>query len=109
MGWYDSVLVTKPDKTTEKLGPFTTDDTGGTYTPYTPTQMGNYSFQMSFPGQTLSGTNPPPGGYSAAIQAYVGDFYAASTQQYRYTYSATNTSRFYTAKSLSNTILDTTN
>ena len=73
-----TVKVTKPDGTTENLGPFTADDTGGTHAPYTPNQSGNYSFQMSFPGQTLAGANPPPTGYSSAVKDYIGDYYEPS-------------------------------
>jgi outer membrane protein assembly factor BamB len=78
-----TVLVTLPDGTTAKLGPFTTDATGGTTALYTPSELGNYTFVMSFPGQTLSGTSPghilPPQGYSAAIQAMIGDYFEPST------------------------------
>jgi outer membrane protein assembly factor BamB len=73
------VTVTKPDGTTETLGPFTADDTGGAHTTYTPNVLGNYTFQMSFPGQTLTGANPPPAGYSSAISALIGDYYSGST------------------------------
>ena len=52
------VNVVKPDGTNETLGPFTSDDTGGTYTTYTPTLIGNYTFQMTFPGQTLGRKQP---------------------------------------------------
>ena len=76
-----TIKVTKPDGTTETLGPFTADDTGGTYAPYTPTQLGNYTFQMSYPGQNLTGANPPPAGYSAAVKAYIGDYYQPSTSE----------------------------
>ncbi len=40
---------------TRHLGPFTSDDTGGTSTHYTPDQLGEYQFQMTYPGQTLNG------------------------------------------------------
>ena len=70
-----SLKVTKPDGNTETLGPFTADDTGGTWTPYTPTQLGNYTFVFSFPGQTLAGNNMSPG----ATNAYVGDYFMPST------------------------------
>ena len=49
------VTVTKPDGTNETLGPFTSDDTGGFATTYTPTAIGNYTFVFNFPGQTLAG------------------------------------------------------
>jgi hypothetical protein len=50
------VTVTKPDGTKETLGTFTSDDTGGTHTVYTPSAVGTYAFQMTYPGQTLVGT-----------------------------------------------------
>jgi len=48
-----TVTVTKPDGTTETLGPFTTDSTGGTGSAYTPNQIGVYTFQTHFPEQTV--------------------------------------------------------
>ena len=66
------VTVTKPGGTTEVLGPFIADDTGGTYTTYVPSTAGNYTFVFSFPGQTITGSNPAPTGTSdpAAIGTY---------------------------------------
>jgi outer membrane protein assembly factor BamB len=72
-----TVKVTKPDGTNETLGPFTSDDTGGTFAIYTPTLLGNYSFQMFFPGQNLTNANPPPGGNTAG-QPFVGDYFQPS-------------------------------
>ena len=66
------VAVTKPDGTTETLGPFTSDDTGGTYTTYTPSQVGNYSFFFTFPGQILAGNNLSPAA-TAFTKAFIGD------------------------------------
>ena len=71
------INVVKPDGTNETLGPFRSDDTGGTFTTYVPTLLGNYSFQMIFPGQTLANANPPPGGNTAG-QPYVGDYFLPS-------------------------------
>lgn len=52
-GWTGlTVKVTKPDSTTETLGPFSTDTTGGTGAVYTPTMVGNYTLQTIFPEQT---------------------------------------------------------
>ena len=51
-GWEGlTVTVTKPDGTTQTLGPFTTDTTGGTGTTYTPTMAGTYYLQTNFPQQ----------------------------------------------------------
>ena len=54
MGWEGlTVTVTKPDGSTETLGPFRTDSTGGTGTLYTPTMVGTYTLQTHFPQQTV--------------------------------------------------------
>jgi hypothetical protein len=51
-GWTGiTVTITKPDGTTQTLGPFTTDTTGGTGTTYTPTMVGTYYLQTNFPQQ----------------------------------------------------------
>ena len=70
-----TVVVTKPDGTTETLGPFTSDDTGGTFTTYTPSAIGNYSFQMKFAGQTLAGSNLAP----AQTSPFIGDVFQPSS------------------------------
>jgi outer membrane protein assembly factor BamB len=72
-----TVIVTKPDGTTETLGPYKSDCTGGTVTTYTPKVVGNYTFQMIFPGQILAGNNLWPG-ISAMNKAFVGDYYQPS-------------------------------
>ena len=68
------LTITKPDGTTETLGPFTSDDTGGTYTTYTPDQLGNYTFLFTYPGQTLSGNNLNPTA-TAFTKAYIGTYF----------------------------------
>jgi hypothetical protein len=78
------IKVTKPDGTTESLGPFTSDDEGGHPVGYVPTQVGNYSFVFSFPGQTIAGANPSPGapgslGTGIYNSQTVGDYYQPST------------------------------
>ena len=51
-GW--TVVVTDPTGTQTTLGPFTSDATGGTDTTYTPTKVGNYTFQGFVAQQLLS-------------------------------------------------------
>jgi hypothetical protein len=58
-GWTGiTVTVTKPDGTTETLGPFKTDATGSTGTTYVPATAGNYTFQSHFPAQWYNWTFP---------------------------------------------------
>jgi outer membrane protein assembly factor BamB len=50
LGWQGlTVTVFKPDGTTETLGPYTTDLTGGTGATYVPAVAGTYYFQTNFP------------------------------------------------------------
>ncbi|MEJ2241642.1 MAG: hypothetical protein P8Y18_05830 [Candidatus Bathyarchaeota archaeon] len=59
-GWEGlTVTVTRPDGSTETLGPFRTDATGGTGTIYIPTLTGTYTFQTHFPAQTYNWITPP--------------------------------------------------
>jgi hypothetical protein len=74
-----TVTVTKPDGTTTQLSGFASDDTGFAHTIYVPATEGNYSFVLHFSGQTLTGANPPPGGFSATTQQFIGVYYEPST------------------------------
>ena len=56
-GWTGiTITVTKPDGSTETLGPLNTDTTGLSGTMYTPTQVGTYTFQTHFPQQEIQET-----------------------------------------------------
>jgi hypothetical protein len=78
--WHNfKVTVTDPSGHEETLGPFTSDTTGGTYTRYTPDEVGKYEFVFSFPGQTLEGDNPPPDG--VRNPDWVGDYFEPSTSK----------------------------
>jgi hypothetical protein len=56
-GWTGvTITVTKPDGTTETLGPVTTDTTGMTGKVYTPTVAGTYYLQTNFPEQVIQYT-----------------------------------------------------
>ncbi|PVX25666.1 MAG: hypothetical protein CW691_03905, partial [Candidatus Bathyarchaeum sp.] len=53
-GWENlTVTVTKPDGTSETLGPYRTDATGGTGAVYVPTMVGTYTLRTNFPEQIL--------------------------------------------------------
>lgn len=52
-GWKGiTVTVVKPDGSTQTLGPFTTDSTGGSITPFKPNAVGTYKLTTNFPEQT---------------------------------------------------------
>ncbi len=72
-----TISVASPDGTKQLLGPFTTDASGRTYTMFTPIQLGNYSFQVNFSGQTILYINPPPGVIPSQDPNY-GDYYMPS-------------------------------
>jgi hypothetical protein len=77
--WTYTVQVTKPDNTSETLGPVTSDPDGSAYLRYTPTAVGTYYFQAFFPDTVLAGVNPIPGGNAYSASPYVNDTYLAST------------------------------
>jgi hypothetical protein len=58
--WAYTITVTKPDGTTQTLGPFYSDAVGGTWTDFTPTTAGNYSFSCSYAGATVLGNTYSP-------------------------------------------------
>jgi outer membrane protein assembly factor BamB len=75
-----TVIVTKPNGANETLGPFTSSSEGGASTSYVPDTVGNYTFVMKYPGQTLEGKNAPPPGEGAQMNvAYIGDYMEPST------------------------------
>jgi hypothetical protein len=47
------VNITKPDGSTDTLGPFTSDAVGSAWTTYTPDKVGTWYFQFIFPGQSF--------------------------------------------------------
>src|SRR5512144_1000489 len=46
--------ITKPDGSKETKGPFTSSTIASNWLTYTPTQVGDYKFVFSWPGQTLT-------------------------------------------------------
>ncbi|MCX8151143.1 MAG: hypothetical protein N3D85_06550 [Candidatus Bathyarchaeota archaeon] len=73
-----TVTVTKPDGTTQTLGPFDSDPTGSIFTLYTPNQLGQYTFLFRYPGQVLS-LYHPTNGLPGSTSVYVGDTFLPST------------------------------
>ena len=63
-----TLTITAPDGTKTTMGPYTADATGGVGgLSYSPTQLGNYTFQGTYPGQTLRGGS----GTTAIYNGYV--------------------------------------
>jgi hypothetical protein len=66
-GWDGlTVTVTRPDNSTETLGPYRTDSTGGTGDVYTPTMEGKYYLQTHFPEQNATDFWGTPTTYAAS-------------------------------------------
>lgn len=49
-----TVTITQPNGTILNIGPFTSDSDGVLYVSFVPTQIGNYTLQMNFPGQAFT-------------------------------------------------------
>jgi outer membrane protein assembly factor BamB len=67
-----TLTITKPDNTIVKMGPFSSDSTGSTYTSFTPDKVGNYTFQFNYGGEWLTGAR-------LAGAAQTTDYYKPST------------------------------
>ncbi len=68
--YHFTITVTKPDGTSQTLGPFISDATGSTYTTYTPSMIGEYTMTLNYPGQVVNPNHPVtniPGQYSSFI------------------------------------------
>jgi hypothetical protein len=77
--WHDfTITVTKPDGTTQKLGPFTSDPTGSTYTSFTPPATGTYKFEFKYSGQVCSLYNPK-NGLPGSNSPYINDTFLPSS------------------------------
>ena len=71
-----SIAVTAPDGSKQTMGPYTSGSTGSAWAAFTPTQVGNYTFVFSWPGQILTnGTGTP---YPTGLP-WVGDFFMPSS------------------------------
>ena len=81
--WYGYTLtITKPDGSTENLGPFDSDPTGSTYTLYTPAEIGEYTVTVKFPEQFYKWYG------SSAERAFYGVTFLESTYTTNFTVQA---------------------
>jgi len=69
-----TVTITKPDGTTQTLGPYKSDPVGQAYLNYVPDKIGTYYFQFNFPGQQIAG-------FGAQIPIPINNYYQPSTSQ----------------------------
>jgi hypothetical protein len=51
-----TLTITLPDGTNKTMGPYTADPISNAYISYTPTELGTYKLQMSYPGQWINDT-----------------------------------------------------
>jgi hypothetical protein len=63
-----TVKITDPSGNVETRGPYTGDTTGGTYFNFVPDQVGNWTFQMFYGGQTTGGGGMFGPGYSGLLE-----------------------------------------
>lgn len=78
--WTFTVDVTKPDGSNDTLGPFTSDPVGGSYTAYTPTQLGNYSVVAHMLEHKITGLPIAPANAGQSLDT-VNDTYLGSTSE----------------------------
>ncbi len=73
--WKDYTIdITTPDNTTSRIIiPIVIDSTSSAYTPFTPTQVGTYSFVFTFPAQKYTRNQANTPGLSSAAAAYEND------------------------------------
>jgi hypothetical protein len=86
--WTFYVDIVRPDGINETLGPFVSDPVGGSYTFYTPTQVGTYNITARFIGKTLDNTpnGPNPSGlYSGSsmgnMTGWLGSYWLPSVSE----------------------------
>jgi hypothetical protein len=70
-----TLLITKPDGSTQNMGPFTADAAAFAYALYTPDQIGDYTIEFTFPGEHVTGTAGGAMGPPREVDSY----YAASS------------------------------
>ena len=69
-----TIKITKPDGEIQNLGPHTSDPTSSAYLTYTPDQLGTYTVEFNFPGQTASLYNPD-NGLPGSQSIWIGDYF----------------------------------
>jgi hypothetical protein len=78
-GWLGYVLtITDPNGTKTTMGPYESDVSGTYQLSFTPTMVGTWTFQFSFPGQTVNGTGY--GAYYANFQPSTSDAVSLTVQ-----------------------------
>jgi hypothetical protein len=78
--WRDlTVDVTTPSGSHDQLGPYNSDPVGGGWALYTPSEVGDYTFEFDFPGQVLSLNGPT--GIPGRDSPYIGDTFLPSSAE----------------------------
>lgn len=77
--WIFYVNVTTPGGSTETLGPFKSDPVGGSFTAYTPTQVGTYTIVAYMPAYKITGLPTASGVPVASVS--INDTYGPATSE----------------------------
>jgi hypothetical protein len=77
--WTFTLDITKPNGDKQTVGPITSDPIGGGYYPYTPDQVGNYTFVAHFVESVVTNAKPNPNPVSYNDSPYINDTFKAST------------------------------
>ncbi|MCW3995757.1 MAG: PQQ-binding-like beta-propeller repeat protein [Candidatus Bathyarchaeota archaeon] len=77
--WIFYLDITYPSGTNKTLGPFTSDPVGGSYTAFTPTEVGNYTIVARMPAYKLTGL-PSANGVPIANE-YVNDTFGPAVSE----------------------------
>ncbi|MCW4044132.1 MAG: PQQ-binding-like beta-propeller repeat protein [Candidatus Bathyarchaeota archaeon] len=77
--WIFYVNITAPDGSKETLGPYKSDPVGGSWTTYTPTQVGTYTIVAYMPAYKITGL---PSATGVPITSdYINDTYGPATSE----------------------------
>jgi hypothetical protein len=71
--------ITDPDGKIESMGPYTADTISNAYVLFTPTKLGTYQVQFSFPGQWINDTARSTTAWPATNVGVINLYYQPST------------------------------
>ncbi len=73
-----TIIITAPDGTNQTMGPYTADPISNAYILFTPTELGTYKFQFSYPGQWINGTPASATTWPPSTDGFIDLYYQPS-------------------------------